>query len=212
LHIFKKEQIMPNTSKSSKKKTATAAKREFVDNSEATTNQFADTVTPLYVNGVTRVAEFQKTALDLVADGTSEWIGAWKKAFSVLPVAAPTFFFDIANQAVQTAVETQKGVIDLLVEQSEAVTEIAKQRADAYSKIAETATTAFQTTVSRSVEAQKRALAFATENNKTIFAATKKQVGNGPASVLVDTIERGTDTLLKAQRSILDATTQPFVA
>jgi hypothetical protein len=194
---------MPNTTKSSKKAAHTAA-------AETTTTQFAETLTPAFVNGVTRVAEFQKTALDLVAESTTEWMGAWKKAFSVLPVNAPTFFFDIANQAVQTAVETQKGAIDLVVEQTEAVTTIAKQRADAYTKIADTATTAFQTTVSRSVAAQKKVLEFASENNKAIFAATKKQIGNNPASVLVDTFERGAETVIKAQKSILDATTQPF--
>ena len=197
---------MPNTTKSSKK----ASKSEYTTAAETTTAQFADAITPAFVNGVTRVAEFQKTALDMVAESTTEWMDAWKKAFSVLPVNAPTFFFDMANQAVQTAVETQKGAIDLAVEQTEAVTKIAKQRADAYTKIADTATTAFQTTVSRSVAAQKKVLDFASENNKAIFAATRKQVGNTPASILVDTFERGAETVIKAQKSILEATTQPF--
>lgn len=203
---------MPNTSKSSRKATRTAKSgvENGYTNAENTRAEFADAVTPLYLNSITRVAEFQKNALDLVAEGTAEWIGAWKKAFSYFPVSAPTFFFDVAGQAVQTVVETQKGMIDLAIEQTEAVTEIAKERANAYSKIAQTATAAFQTTVSRSVEAQKRVLDFATENNKAVFAATKKQVGNGPATVLVDTFERSADTLIKAQRSILDATTQPF--
>jgi hypothetical protein len=200
---------MPNTSKSSKKAATTS---KFVDSAETTANQFTDAVAPLYVNSVTRVAEFQKTALDLVAEGTSEWLGAWKKAFSYFPVNAPTFLFDAANHAVQTTIETQKGAIDLAVEQAEAVTNIAKDRATTYSKIAEGAASAFQSTVTRSVEAQKKVLEFATENNKAIFAATRKQVGNGPASVLVDTFERGSDTLLKAQKSILDAATQPFVS
>ncbi len=196
---------MPNTSKSSRKAKATT-------NGAATVkNEVNDFFTPTYLNTVSRVAELQKNSLDVVAEQTTEWIAAWKKAFSYLPVTAPTFFFDMAGQAVQTVVETQKSVIDLAVEQTEAVTEIAKQRAEAYSQIAETATAAFQTTVTRSVEAQKKALEFAAAQNKAFCEATKKQVGNGPASV-VDTYERGANTLIEAQKSILDAITTPFVA
>ena len=193
---------MPNTSKSSKKTNGAATK----------TTEAADVFTPVYLNTVTRVAELQKNSLDVVAEQTTEWIGAWKKAFSFLPVATPTFFFDVVGQAVQTAVETQKSAIDLAVEQTEAVTEIAKQRAEAYAKITETATAAFQTTVNRSVEAQRKALDFAAEQTKSAFAATKKQVGNGPAAVIVDTFERGANTLIEAQKSLLEATTTPFVS
>jgi hypothetical protein len=174
-------------------------------------HEVTEVFTPVFENSVARVAEFQKNALDLAAEQTSEWIGAWKKAFSVLPVNPPTFFFDLANQAIQIGVETQKSAIDLVVDQSTAVAEITRQRAQAYSKIAETATEAFQTTVTRSVEAQKKALQFAGEQNKAMFAATRKQVGDGPAAVVVDSIERSANTLLEAQKSILDATTKSFV-
>jgi len=92
------------------------------------------------------------------------------------------------------------------------VAEIAKQRADAYSGIAETTTEAFKSAVSRSVEAQKKVLEFAAQQNKAVWEATKKQIGNGPASIIADTIERGTKTVIDAQKSILDATTSPFVS
>src|SRR5271165_1970291 len=123
---------MPTHSKSSKKGVngaATTAKSE-------TNEVFA----PLYVNTVNRVAELQKSSLDAVAEQTTEFVAAWKKAASYFPVATPTFFFDIFDQAVQTAVETQKSAIDIAVEQTEAVAEIAKQRANAYAEITETAT------------------------------------------------------------------------
>jgi len=194
---------MPNTSKSSKKTNGAAS---------AAKSEVNDVFAPFYLNTVNRVAELQKNSLDVVAEQTTEWVAAWKKAASYLPVPTPTFFFDVFGQAVQTAVETQKSAIDLAVEQAEAVTEIAKQRADAYSKIAETATAAFQTTVTRSVAAQKKALEFAGQQNKTIWEATKKQVGSGPAGIIADTFERGTQTVIDAQKSLLEATTSPFVA
>lgn len=194
---------MPNSSKSSKKVSRA--------NGAAVASEITDVFTPVYLNTVARVAELQKNSLDVVAEQTSEWIGAWKKAFSFFPVNPPTFFLDMANQAVQTAVETQKSAIDLVVEQSEAVTEIAQLRADAYSKIVETATAAFQSTVTRSVEAQKKVLEFASAQNKTIFEATKKQVGGGPVAGVVDSFERGANTLIEAQKSMLNATTKSFV-
>lgn len=194
---------MPTNSKSSKKASPV--------NGAAANHEVTEVFTPLYLNTVARVAELQKNALDVAAEQTTEWLGAWKKVFSATPVNPPTFFFDLASQVMQVGVETQKSALDLMVEQSEAVAEIARQRADAYSKIAETATSVFQTTITRSVEAQKKALQFAGEKNKAIFAATKKQVGEGPVGDVVDSIERSTNTLLEAQKSILDATTKPFV-
>jgi len=190
---------MPTASKSSKKATTVA-------------KETTDIFTPVYLDTVTRVAELQKNSLDLVAEQTNAWIGAWKKAFSALPVSTPTFFFDLAGQAVQTAIETQKSAIDLVVEQSEAVAEIAQERARAYSKIAGTASSAFQATITRSVEAQKKALEFAAEQTKSVCEATKKQMGDGPAAVIVDTIEKGANTLIEAQKSLLEATTGPFVS
>jgi hypothetical protein len=162
------------------------------------------------MNNVERVAELQKLSLDVAAEQTAEWIGAWKNVFSSFPVPAPTFFFDVFGQAVQTYVETQKSAIDVVVEQTQSMTEIAQQRADAYSKITESATAAFQATVTRSVEAQKKVLEFASAQNKNLCAAAKKQIGAGPATAFVDSYERGAETIIDAQKSILDATTKSF--
>jgi hypothetical protein len=194
---------MPTHTKSSKKTNGAATHK---------TTEAADVFAPFYVSTVSRVAELQKSSLDAVAEQTTEFVAAWKKAASYFPVPTPTFFFDIFGQAVQTAVDTQKSAIDLAVEQTEAVAQITKQRANAYADIAETATEAFKTTVSRSVEAQKKVLEFAAEQNKAVWQAAKKQVGDGPAGIIADTFERGTQTMIEAQKSILDATTTPFVS
>lgn len=191
---------MSSTSKSTKKATA-AVNPEFVDN-----------FSPLVLNSVVRVADLQKKKLDLAAEQTSEWIGAWKKAFSYFPVALPTFMFDVAGHAVQTAIETQKGAIDLAVEQTQAVTSIAKQRASEYSKIAEGVTATIQKSVTRSVEVQKQVLEFASEQNKAVLESTKKQLGAaaGPATAIFDTFERGANAVIEAQKSFLNIASQPF--
>ena len=192
---------MANTSKSTKK-TAAAASPEFVD-----------AVTPLVLNSVERVADLQKKTLDLAAEQTAEFFGAWKKAFSYFPVTPPAFFFDFAGQAVQTAVETQKSAIDMVVEQTEAATDIAKVRVEAYSKIVKGATTSVQQSVERSLEAQKKMLEFASAQNKAGFECTKKQLGAaaGPATAILDTFQLGADTMIEAQKSFLNMASQPFV-
>jgi hypothetical protein len=191
---------MPSTSKSTKK-AAAAANPEFVD-----------TFSPLVLNSVAQVAYLQKKTLDIAAEQTAEWIGAWKTAFSYFPVTPPAFIFDVAGHALQTAIEIQKGTIDLVVEQSKAVTGIAKMRAEAYSKIAAGVTTAIQKSAERSVEAQKRVLEFASEQSKAVFESTKKQLGTtaGPATVIVDTLQRGANAVIEAQKSFLNIASQPF--
>ncbi|MGO9647494.1 MAG: hypothetical protein ACLPOO_05515 [Terriglobales bacterium] len=193
---------MPTTSKSTKK-------------AEAAVNpEFVEAFSPLVLNSVARVADLQKKTLDSAAEQTSEWIGAWKQAFSLFPVAPPTFLFDVAGHAVQTAVETQKSAIDLAVEQSKAVTAIAKERAEAYSKIAEEVSATVQKSVERSLEAQKKVLEFAHEQSNAVFESTKKQLGAsaGPANVIVDTFQRGASAVLEAQKSFLEIASQPFAA
>jgi len=193
---------MPSTPKSTKK-AAAAASPEFVD-----------ALSPLVLNSVARVADLQKKTLDIAAEQSSEFIGAWKQAFSYFPVAPPAFIFDVAGQVVKTAIETQKGAIDLVVEQANAVTGVAKGRAQAYSKIAEGVTATIQKSVERSVEAQKKVLEFASEQNKAVFESTKKQLGAsaGPATVLVDTFQRGANAVIEAQKSFLNIASQPFAA
>jgi hypothetical protein len=192
---------MTTTSKSTTRKAAAAVNPEFVD-----------TFSPLVLNSVERVAELQKKTLDSGAEQAAEWIGSWKKAFSYFPVTPPAFLFEVAGQAVQTALETQKSAIDLVVEQTHAATGVAKVRAEAYSKIAAGVTTSIHKSVQRSVEVQKRVLEFASEQNKAVFESTKKQLGAtaGPATVIVDTLQRGADAVIEAQRSFLNIASQPF--
>ena len=114
---------MPNTSKSSKKAAPAAA--------AAVKPECVDAFTPLVLNSVERVADLQKKTLDIAAEQTAEFIGAWKKAFSYFPVTPPAFIFDVAGQAVKTAIETQKSAIDLMVEQTQSTADITKMRADA---------------------------------------------------------------------------------
>jgi hypothetical protein len=197
---------MPNTSKSSKK-AAPATKA-------AAATDFVDVFTPVIVNTVEQVADLQKKTLDVAAEQTAQWMGAWKQAFSFFPVAPPAFIFEVAGQAVQTAIENQKSAIDLVVEQTKSATEITKVRADAYTKIAAGVTTSIKKSVEQTVVAQKNVLDFASEQNKAVFGSAKKQLSSvpGPATLIVDSFQRGTDAVIDAQKSALDFASQQFLA
>ena len=99
-----------------------------------------------------------------------------------------------------------------MVEQTHSAASITKVRAEAYSKIAEGVTATIQKSVERSVEAQKKVLEFAGEQNKAVFESAKKQLGAaaGPATVVVDTFQRGAEAVIEAQKSILNIASQPF--
>jgi hypothetical protein len=194
---------MPNTSKSSKKATPASANTEFVD-----------VFSPVVLNSVEQVADLQKKTLDVAAEQSAAWLGAWKQAFSFFPVTPPAFIFEVAGQAVQTAIENQKSAIDLVVEQTKSATDITKVRVDAYTKIAAGVTASVKKSVERSVEAQKKVLDFAGEQSKTVFESTKKQLSSvpGPATLIVDSFQRGTDAVIEAQKSVLNFASQPFLA
>jgi hypothetical protein len=205
-NVILKEQTMPKTSKSSKPTTTATA--------TPSNAEIVDLFSPVIVNSFERVADLQKQTLELAAEQTAEWLGAWKQAFSFLPVTPPAFVFDVASQAVQTVIDTQKSAIDLVVEQTKSAADITKVRAEAYGKIASGVTETIQKSVQRSVEAQKKVLDFAGEQNKAIFEGTKKQLGGaaGPATVVVDAFQRGTNAVIEAQKSVLNIASQPFLA
>ena len=194
---------MPNTSKSSKKVSSAKAFNPA--------REVAEALTPVYLKGIQRGADLQKKSLDVAAEQANDWIAVYKKAFSYLPVAAPTFFFDLAEQLVENVVDTQKNVIDLFVEQSEASASTVNERAGAYNKVAEAVAAAAQASVARSVEAQQKALSFAAEQSSAFYKNAKNQFGVKPVAAVIDTVERGTKAMLEAQKSLIDVVAKPFV-
>lgn len=188
-----------------------AAHNHSTHNAAAMRSELTDVITPYCMDSISRAGELQKNAVTLAAEQAGDWIGACKDVLSHFPMSPPSLFFDLAAQAVQMSAETQKSAVDFVVQQTEMMTDMAKERNQAYSQVAESATSAFAATMTRSVEAQKRVLESASQQNKAIFAATRRKVGNGPGSALVDSFERGADTMVKAQKSILEATAQPFM-
>jgi hypothetical protein len=74
---------------------------------------FAD----LFQKGMVKAADFQKLALDLYARQTADAIRAWKR---MLPAKSwlGILFFDAADYSLNTIVEVQRGLVDLLSQKS----------------------------------------------------------------------------------------------
>lgn len=189
---------MSTTRKSTKSAAGAAEKNEVVE-----------TFIPLYTKNVERLAELQKKSLEIAAEQNAEFIGACKKAFSVVPEAPGLFLFDVIGQTFERFVETQKGAIDLAVEQSHAVAGLAKERGASASKVADGVTALFKQSVEQSVAAQKKTLDYYAEQYKAACETTKKQfrIANNPAA---DAFQSGIDALIETQKTMLDIASKPF--
>jgi hypothetical protein len=164
---------------------------------------------PLYTRSAERLAEFQKKALETLAQQNSDWLETWKKTASLFPQFPGTFAFDLFAQSFDRFVETQKGAIDMAVEQSKQTLNLAKERGASYGKATDGFTGLLQQTVEQTIAAQKKALDFYSEQQKTAFDAVKKQFRfvNNPAA---EAFQNGLDTLLETQKAMLDIASKPL--
>ncbi len=168
----------------------------------------AENFIPLYTKNVERLAEMQKKSLATIAEQNAEFIGTCKKAFEFAPGTPGLFLFDLLGQTFDRFVETQKSAIDLAVEQSTAVAGLAKEKTGSVAKVAEGVTALLQQGVEQSVAAQKKALEYYSEQNKTAYETAKKQVRiSNPAA---DAFQAGMDVLIETQKTFLDIATKPL--
>ena len=125
----------------------------------------------LFIKGVERAAELQKKSLDDAAKLNAEAIAVYKKA----PQAVPGLpgVFDLAGQAFEGYVQTQKSVIDYMVEQTAALVETAKASGESAQKVAADFTKTIQQSIERTVEVQKKALDVAAHQAKEAIASKR---------------------------------------
>ena len=185
----------------------TDAKQESAKGYQALRSNLIDLV-GLFKTGIERVAEIQKSALDLAAKQTTETVKACKK---VLPKATPgVFVLELAEQSFKRFVDNNKKVVDLVVEQGTALMEATKRNTEFATKIAEDVTTEAKQSVERANAAQKSVLEFASEQNKAVGKTLKEQVADlgEPATAIADSMEKGVETLIKGEKELLDNQTE----
>ena len=101
--------------------------KKMTESSESRTIQAASgipeqkhvTFTGLFQQGIERIADFNKLALDLYAHHTADVLNSWRRFFPAAPVSG-MFMLEAAGQGIESFVRMQKSMLDVLVKQSTA--------------------------------------------------------------------------------------------
>jgi len=168
-----------------------------------------ETMTKLYTSGVERVAEFQKKGLDLAVQHNAEVVNTWKKH----SVAAPGLpVLEMAANAFEHYADIRKSTIDLVVKQTHTLAGIVKENKVKATETVDEGTAKAQEAVEHAVAAQKTALDYSAKQTKTAFETAKQQFGYAgtPVGVAADSVQRGLEVVVEAQKDLLDAVKGPI--
>jgi hypothetical protein len=170
---------------------------------------FVETAVRVYATGVERLAEAQKKAIGLAIEHNTEMMSTWKKQAAAAP---GLFMLDLATAAFDRFAETQKGMLDLIVEQTHTLADQAKERKVKAGKVVDESVARAQEAIDQSVAAQKTVLEFSTRQTKAAFEAAKKQFGYAgtPAATAADSVQRGFEVVVDAQKELLDVLKEPL--
>jgi hypothetical protein len=169
-------------------------------------------VTEVYTKGIEQLAGMQKQGLDFVAEQNADLVGIWKKNSNGAVAASGFFMFDLMGTLFERYVETQKGAIDLVVDQTHAFARTVKERKAKVTKVAEEGVKLAEEAIEQSIAVQKTALDYSANQTKAAFESAKKQFGYAgtPAGAAADSVQRGVEVVIGAQKDILDALKSPI--
>jgi hypothetical protein len=167
-----------------------------------------ESMAALYTSGIERLAEIQKQGLEIAVRQNAEVVSTWKKF--ALPVPG-VLMLDLASTAFDRFAETQKGAIDLMVEQTQTFAKLVKERKMKATDSMEEGKKRAKEAIEHSVAAQKTAIDYTAKQAKAAFASAKQQLGYAgtPAGTAADSMERGMDIVVEAQKELLDLVAEP---
>jgi hypothetical protein len=168
-----------------------------------------ESMTQFCTRGIEHVAEIQKKGLDLAVQHNTELVNTWKK----LTLAAPGLFvLDLATAAFERFADTQKGAIDLVVDQSHALAKLVRERKVKTIDTFEEGKAKAQEAIEHVVTAQKTALDYSSKQAKAAFQTAKQQLGYAgtPVATVADSMQRGMEVVVEAQKDLLDAMKEPI--
>jgi hypothetical protein len=168
-----------------------------------------DDMASLFLRGVERIAELQKQYLDLAVQHNLEMMDVLKKTAERWPGAPKLRMVEVAKGAVRRYADTQKTAIDFAVEQNRIWTDTFKERTATANKSTESTTKVAKQALERSFAIQKKALENTAAQTKAMVDAAKHQFGfeGGQADAMTDTFQRGVDTIVEAQKELMDLVT-----
>ena len=167
-----------------------------------------ESMTELYTNGIERLADVQKKGLEIAVKHNAEVACAWKKFTLPMP---GVLMLDLATAAFERYAETQKGAIDLMVEQTHTFSKLVKERKFKATDTIEQGKKSAKEAIEHSVAAQKTALDYTAKQTKAAFETAKQQLGYAgtPVGTAAESMERGMDIVLEAQKELLDLVAEP---
>ena len=185
------------------------ASREPVADDTSEPIEFRNDVAALYFRGVERMAEVEKQFIDLAAEQNKEMGELIKKAAARLPGAPRIPLFELSYSAVNRFADVQKAAVDFIVDQNRIMIDLFKGRTDVVSKAGEMATNAAKQLMERSIAVQKKALDHTAAHTKAMVDATRNQWGlsGSQADAMTDSFRRGVDTIVEAQKELLNMVT-----
>ena len=171
--------------------------------------EFRNHAVDLFLHGMERIAEMQKQWIDVALQHNAETVEFFKKASSKVPGLPRLPVLDLASGAMKGYADTQKATIDFAVEQGRVWSNSLKDRAATVRKSTESSTNVAKETMERSFQVQKKALEHTAAQTKALVDATRRQFGitGSQADALAETFERSVDTVVDAQKELLDLVT-----
>jgi len=165
-----------------------------------------ESVASLFTTGVGRIAEIQKKTIEMAAQHNAEAVALYRNAVQKLPGAPGLFMLDLQSTGFDHYAEIQKVAIDFFVEQSRAFADLLKVRTATAEKVVEDADSFAKKSVERAVAMQKKALEHSAAQAKTVFESSNRQFGveGSPVGAAADSIQRGVDAIVDAQKELLD--------
>lgn len=168
-----------------------------------------DDAVTLFLHGMERLAEIQKQWVDIAVQHNAEAMEFFKKASDKVPGMPRLPILAVANGAMKGYADTQKATIDFVVEQGRVWSDSLKDRATTVRKSTESTTNIAKDTMERSFVVQKKALEHTAAQTKAVVDATRRQFGltGTQADALTETFKRSVDTVVDAQKDLLDLVT-----
>lgn len=180
--------------------------RESVMDDSSEKTAIRDEFAALFLRGVERIGEVQKQFIDIAVQHNKETVEAMKKAVARVPGAPRLPMLDLVYGAVNRYADIEKSAVDFVVEQNRIWTDSFKDRTGTVKKSGDSATRAVKQVMESSFAVQKKALEHTAAHTKAVVEAARDQFGlsGTQADAMTDTFRRGVDTLVEAQKELLN--------
>ncbi|KAA6463072.1 hypothetical protein DYQ86_07000 [Acidobacteria bacterium AB60] len=188
---------------------AAKANRDPVMEDGPSKPEFQDESAALFLRGMERIADVQKQCIDVAVQHATELVDVARKTAGKLPGVPAAPILEVTSGAINRYADTQKAAIDFVVEQGRVWTDMFKDRSRSEKISSESTTSVAKQALERSFAVQKKALENTAAQTKAVVDATRRQFGltGTQADAFTDTFQRSVDTVVEAQKELLDLVT-----